>query len=331
VAVVVTVVVALVAVVPQITAADAVHYPPKASGPNPGLVVDPTVNHPDPSILWDPVAHLYRMYTTDTWSDGAVPEYTAEKLSGPWTDQGNVLAGLPSWEGRGFETWAPEVADINGVWTMWGSTSDGEFGADHNPMCIYRATAPSPAGPFVVDPTRAPCDLLLGGDIDPSAFEVGNQWWLVDKTNAYAVDRPTVMYSQRIGANGELTGPRYEVLTPDLPWEQGLIEAPNFVQSPNHQWWLVFSGGNFNPPVPTYRIAAVPCAGPEGGCDDSRAVVLVAPNLQGNAPGEQETFQDESGQWWLAYNPGGPLSTDRPLVLNELNFNAKGIPYISTP
>ena len=84
----------------------------------------------------------------------------------------------------------------------------------------------------MVDPVRAPCDLLVGGGIDASPFKVGNQWWLVDKTNANSVGRPTVFYSQQIGSDGELTGPRYGILTSDLPWEEGLIEAPNFVENP---------------------------------------------------------------------------------------------------
>jgi hypothetical protein len=323
----------MVVAIPQTIAADGNHDA-TALAPAPGLIVDPSVNHLDPSILWDPGAHLYRMYTSDEWGDGAVPDYVSTKVTGPWTDVGTALPTLPSWEGEEFQTWAPEVADINGVWTLWGSTSDGDWEPEHYVMCPYRATAASPAGPFVVDPVRPPCDLLVGGDIDPSPFKVGNQWWLVDKTNANPLGLPTVLYSQRIGTNGELSGPRYPILTSDLPWEDGLVEAPNFVESPEHQWWLVFSGGNrdLTGPLPTtYRIAAVPCRGPEGGCDESELTVLVEGNQQGAAPGEQEAFQDQSGQWWLAYNPDGPSSPNRPLALTELNFDAAGIPYVSRP
>jgi Glycosyl hydrolases family 43 len=322
---------ALVASLPEKTAADSVHYAPRAFGFAPGLIVDPTVYRADPSIVWDPTAHLYRMYATDTWNEGAVPEFVSDKVTGPWKQVGDALPTLPSWEGGQFDTWAPEVANINGVWTLWGSTADGEYGPGHFVECDYRATASSPAGPFVVDPVRAPCDLLVGGDIDPSPFKVGSQWWLVDKTNANSVGRPTVFYSQRIAPNGEPIGQRYAVLTSDLPWEEGLIEAPNFVESPDHHWWLIFSGGDFDLTRPTYRIAAVPCAGPEGGCDESRLTLLIGSNSQGTAPGEQEAFVDRTGQWWLAYNPDGPGAPTRPLALVKLNFDVKGIPYVSTP
>ncbi len=315
----------------QSTTADSVHVAPRASGFAPALVLDPTVNHADPSVLWDPTAHVYRMYATASWADGPVPEYVSDRVTGPWRDAGNVLTALPSWEGVGFKTWAPEVADINGVWTLWGSTSDGTAGPGQAKVCLYRATAPSAAGPFVVDPVRAPCDLPLGGDIDPTPVKVGDQWWLMEKADANSVNLPTVFLSQRIGSDGELTGPRYAVLAADLPWEDGLIEAPNFVESPDHQWWLVFSGGSFYPTDPTYRIAAVPCAGPEGGCNEFGLTFLVGGNQQGSAPGEQEAFVDKNGQWWLAYNPAGPLSPSRPLALVELNFDARGIPYVSTP
>ncbi len=326
----IVVVVALMVEIPPVTAADSARNAPRASRLAPGLIVNPGIDHADPSIVWDQVAHLYRLYATNDWSVGTVPEYVSEKVTGPWTYAGNVLPALPSWS-TGAYTWAPEVAEINGVWTLWGSTGDGEYGPNHFVVCIYRATAPSPAGPFVVDPVRAPCDALIGGDIDPSPFEVGDQWWVVDKTNANSVGRSTTFYTQRIGRNGELAGPRYAILASDLPWEEGMIEAPNFVQGPNRRWWLIFSGGWFGPTDPTYRIAAVPCAGPKGGCDESRLTFLVDANQQGYAPGEQDAFADQNGQWWLAYNPSGPAALSRPLALVKLNFDARGIPYVSTP
>ena len=326
----IVVVVALVVEIPQVTAADSARNEPRASRLAPGVIVDPRIDHADPSIVWDQVAHLYRMYATNDWSVGTVPEYVSEEVTGPWTYAGNVLPTLPSWS-TGVYTWAPEVAEINGVWTLWGSTGDGEYGSNHFVVCIYRATAPSPAGPFVVDPVRAPCDALIGGDIDPSPFEVGDQWWLVDKTNGNSVGRSTTFYTQRIGRNGELVGPRYAILASDLSWEEGMIEAPNFVQSPNRRWWLILSGGYFGPTDPTYRIAAVPCAGPKGGCDESGLTFLVDANRQGDAPGEQDAFVDQNGQWWLAYNPSGPAAPSRPLALVKLNFDARGIPYVSTP
>jgi hypothetical protein len=324
---------AFVASVPETIAADGNHHP-RALQSVPGLIVDPTINHLDPSILWDPAAHVYRMYTSDSWNDGSVPEYDSKKVTGPWTDAGNVLPTLPSWEGGRFQTWAPEVADINGVWTLWGSTSDGNWEPAHTVVCPYRATAKSPAGPFVVDPVRPPCDLLLGGTIDPSPFKIGNQWWLVDKSNGNPEGLPCTFYTQRIGPDGEVTGPRYPILTTDLPWESGLIEAPNFVESPEHQWWLIFSAGSpyltGGPPL-GYRIAAVPCQGPEGRCDESGLTILVQGNQQSAGPGEQTPFLDRHGQWWLAYNPDGPLSTIRPLLLAKLNFDGAGIPYVSKP
>ena len=40
---------------------------------------------------------------------------------------------------------------------------------------------------------------------------------------------------------------------------------------------------------------------------------------------------DQHGQRWLAYNPDGPDVPDRPLALVELNFDTRGVPYVSTP
>jgi hypothetical protein len=269
------------------------------------------------------------MYTTQTLA-GHVPEWESANVTGPWQFVGDALPVLPSWHGVDFTTWAPEVQDVNHVWTLWGSTK-----TVGGPYCLYRATARSAAGPFVNDPHRIPCDDALAGDIDPSMVEVGGQWWLLDKTNANGVNEPTTIYSQQIGPDGLPSGPRYALVTSDLPWESGLVEAPNLISNPStKQWWLVFSAGNFNAAIdPTYKIVAAPCDGPSGPCHESGIRSLVVGNAQGVTPGEQDAFVGADGQRWLAYNPGGPWGAplQRPMALVSLNFDTNGVPYVFTP
>ncbi|MGH9078974.1 MAG: family 43 glycosylhydrolase [Acidimicrobiales bacterium] len=291
-------------------------------------MVDPTITRADPAITWDPDYRVYRMYTSETWFAN-VPEWQSSKVTGPWRYVGDALPALPAWHGAPFSTWAPEVQDVDGVWTLWESTADpqGNF-------CLFRATARAAAGPFTVDPRRVPCDVDANGDIDPSIVMISGRWWLLDKTNGNAVDKPTIFYSQLIGPDGMPSGPRSTLLTSDQPWEMGMIEAPSFVQSPStRHWWLVFSAGSIDLADPTYQIYATPCDGPEGPCHIAQVVKLVRPNAQGAAPGEEYAFDAVDGQAWIAYNPGGYFAApvDRPLALVKLDFDDQGEPYAVAP
>jgi Glycosyl hydrolases family 43 len=250
-------------------------------------------------------------------------------VSGPWRYVGEALPALPAWHGRPFSTWAPEVQDVNGVWTLWASTADtrGNF-------CLFRATARTSSGPYTVDPRRVPCDASLNGDIDPSMVSASGHWWLLYKTNANAVGRPPTFYSQLIGPDGMPRGPRFVLLTGDQAWEMGMIEAQNLIQDrATGQWWVTFSAGRTEGTDPSYQMYAAPCNGPAGPCYIQGAVRLIGRNAQGAAPGEGYTFDTPDGQAWIAYNPGGYFTApiNRPLALVKLDFDDEGEPYVVTP
>ncbi len=299
-----------------------------ASSNAPGLVVDPTIMRADPAITWDPEYRVYRMYTTETWFAHA-PEWQSAKVTGPWRYVGDALPELPAWHGDPFTTWKPVVQDVDGVWTLWGSTADRQRN-----YCLYRATAKTAAGPFTVDPRRVPCDTDVNGDIDPSPVEVSGQWWLLEKSNGIAVGKPTTFSSQRIGPDGMPFGPRFTLLVSDQPWEVGQIEAPNLIQNPTtKQWWLVFSAGGIDLDNPSYQIYTTPCDGPQGPCHIGSVVNLVTRNAQGAAPGEEYAFDASDGQAWIAYNPGAYFAPplNRPLALVKLDFDDRGVPFVVTP
>jgi hypothetical protein len=113
----IAIVVISVAVFPASLRADSLPAPP-ASSEAPGLVVDPTVMRADPAISWDPTSRVYRMFTSETWF-AFVPEWESPKVTGPWHYVGDALPVLPTWHGHLFSTWAPEVEDVDGVWTLW--------------------------------------------------------------------------------------------------------------------------------------------------------------------------------------------------------------------
>ena len=302
-------------------------HPVPANSAAPATIVDPTVSQPDPAVVWDPATQRYRMYTTKQ-RFGNVPEWEAATPLGPWTFVGDALPKLPvGTQADDFRVWAPEVADINGIWTMWGSAAV----TGHPALCLYRATARTAAGPFVVDPRPVfPCAVNRYGNIDPQMVESGGDWWLIYKPDLNAIGLPTQLDALQLGADGLPTGSVHVLLTSSLPWERGLVEAPGMVLDPvTKQWWVTYSGGQASA---DYEIAAAPCATVAGPCDQRKLVHLVSTNAQGSGPGEQKVFVDIEGGVWMTYSTtgaaGGPVVL-RPAALVRLGFTAAGTPYVA--
>ena len=318
----------------------AVVYPPlttllPANPAAPALILDPSYTRPDPFLTWYPAKHEYVLATSSTIY-AHVPLWTSTSITGPWNFAGDALPALPAWASRGTTaTWKPSIVDINGVWTLWGATAYPSGGS----LCLYRATGPSPLGPFTVDtsPAVSPaafCPISSGGSIDPEPTRARDgTWWLSWKYNGNVTGQQTALLSVQLGADGEPTGPIHTLLTSDQPWEASMLEAPSFVEDQvTGTWWLTFSAGDFGTPN-TYQVAAVPCASLAGPCNDADAVHLISTNAQGTGPGEQSTFTAFNSAMWMVYNPDGPFvdPSDRPLAEVRLGFNTAGLPYIGDP
>ncbi len=77
----IAILVVVIAIYPPSLQADSIT---PASSYAPALIVDPTIARPDPAIIWDPEAKVYRMYTSDTFI-GFVPEWESSSPAGPWS------------------------------------------------------------------------------------------------------------------------------------------------------------------------------------------------------------------------------------------------------
>lgn len=309
---------------------DTVTLARQASFEHPAVIVQRAQTFPDPSIRWDPARHEYLLLSTETiW--GNVPEYVSKSETGPWTYVRDALPVRPAWAWPGFDMWAPEIADVNGTWTMWGSSRIRPF-PDVN--CLYRATSPSEAGPYTLDPRTQCRDFTEDGDIDPSMSEEDGSWYLVYKINGNTFGLPTEAVAVKIGPAGLPVGPEHLLLKSTRSWEKGMVEAPRMIQNQSTgRWWLVFSTGSFSDTDPSYEIEAVPCKALTGPCDIDRVVALVQTNKQGAGPGEESVSLDQYGQLWMPYNPEGPFHHPalRPLALVKLDFNVQGEPYVVSP
>ncbi len=168
---------------------------------------------------------------------------------------------------------------------------------------IAVAISDQPDGPFE-SPTSGPliCQAEHGGSIDPSWFvdEDGSRY-LVWKNDGNAIDAPTWMYAQPLGADGlTLCGEPTRLITADQPWEGILLEAPTLWRHAN-DYYLFYSANHF-----TSSGYAIGCAvaqnlaGPY--CKMNAPVFATDPKRGIVGPGGQDVIIGPDGETWMLYH-----------------------------
>jgi beta-xylosidase len=215
----------------------------------------------------------------------------------------DTMPKLPSWSWGWI--WAPDVVKISDHhYVMWFSSEDvhrtNPDGVDS--QCIGNATSDSPLGPFT--PGAAPVICQKWGSIDPRSFTTTNgtryMIWKSDTNADHSQVTPTTIWSQRLGPTGTtLLGKPAQIAQATQPWEQGLIEAPDLVQS-GTKYYLFFSGASSE--QSWAGIGYQTCKGPLGPCTDARTTPFLTGNSQGQGPSEESLFT-RNGVTWLMYTP----------------------------
>lgn len=188
----------------------------------------------------------------------------------------DALPRLPPWAVAGF-TWSPAVTSTDAGWVL-------AFTARHRAsdrQCIGIATAATIHGPY--SPRREPlvCRPDQGGSIDPSfASDTTGRQWLLYKSDGNCCGLPTTLHAAPLAAPATaLSGPPVDLLTADLPWEGGLVEAPTMRQV-GDRWLLLYSANRWN--TPDYAVGAAWCQAPTGPCRKQHQPALTAvAGLQG--------------------------------------------------
>lgn len=291
----------------------------------PAVLITPGENLPNPDVV--KVGKRYLMFASQEILYVPVSLLVSTSLTKWGKKLLDPLPRLPRWAQTNY-TWSPDVREVDGRYLMWFSA--GRAGKKVAPMkCIGVATARSIYGPYVSH-ERKPliCQTSHYGSIDPRTFLApdGRLWllWKSDDNAHWTTATRTILFSQRLSANGlRLVGKRYELLTANEPWENGIIEAPDMVFA-HGRYWLFYSGNWFNQPY--YAIGLAQCAGPAGPCRPSPKGPWLASNAQGTGPGEETVFYDGS-RWWLLYAPSAvdyTINTNRPAALARLVFSSMG-------
>ncbi len=246
-----------------------------------------------------------------------------------WSAPVDALPTLPPWAAEGY-TWAPDLHHFGSRFALYFTAK--VKGRTPGTECIGSAFAASPTGPYTASPVPFICQEDLGGSIDPRVFvdSDGTPWmlWKSDQ-NIGGASTPTTMWSQRLSPDGsQLLGTPSPLLSPDEPWQETIVEAPDMVEV-DGAYWVVYSGNWFNEPA--YAIGAARCAGPAGPCADTGDTPLLASDFQGLGPGEASVFRDPAGIW-LLYTPNHSVAPkpdlSRPVYITRIGFTAHG-PYLA--
>ncbi|HEX8722831.1 MAG TPA: family 43 glycosylhydrolase [Pyrinomonadaceae bacterium] len=282
---------------------------------------------PDPSVI-----RVGRDYwasaTTSEWGPEFPVLHSRDLVN--WRVVGAVFRRRPDWAVGSF--WAPELAQDRGrFFAYYVARKRG------GPLCVAVATATRPQGPYT---DRGPLVCQEVGSIDPfPATDERGRRFLFWKEDSNSVSRPTVIWAQRLSADGtRLVGERREMMRNDQPWEKhptlpfgDLVEGPSIVRRGG--WFYMFYSGNF-------------CCGRECsyavGVARSRDLLgpwekyAKNPIMEGNGdwrcPGHGTVVEDERGRTWFlyhAYRPKDFVYVGRQAMLDEVAWGADGWPRIN--
>ncbi len=294
--------------------------------PDPGVVVTPGQDVPDPYVI--EANGVYVMFASqDGFFGPNVPVRVSSDLvdwTGPPID---ALPTLPRWAEPGF-TWSPDVLRVQGRYVLWFNAALAASGPTAT-KCIGVATSRSVVGPYhPVGSAPLVCQLDHLGSIDPRAFvDPSGQLWLLWKSDDNAdlqAQTHSTIWVQRLSPDGlQLIGQPVALMTADLPWEGRIVESPDMVYAAGH-YWLFFSGNWFNEPY--YAMGVAECQSVIGPCDPTTLGPWFASNAQGAGPGEESLFFDGS-RWWMFYAPFAvdyQSFTPRPAAVARLVFGPDG-------
>lgn len=294
---------------------DATTLPDAADATTPVPIANPVArDFADPSVIFAEGA--FHLYATNTRKKN-LPHVTSIDLS-QWSlaAENDAMPTLPSWVAPEGVIWAPGVLAVSKTrYVLFyaakvaGSAPAGERGK----MCIGRAVATKPAGPFV-DAHDAPMICRPSAwSIDASPFAAADGSfhlvWRQDVDDAAAPTKMNTVHVQALTADGDdfVAGSTSTELVRRTTgsWEEPILENPAMVFAAG-KYWLFYSANAWR--TADYAIGYATCASPKGPCTKhSTTGPWLGSDAKGTlrGPGGEEIVRGIGGT--LTLHAGAPL------------------------
>lgn len=290
--------------------------------PVPPVWTNPVIatDFPDPSLVRDGAT----FWATST-SSAAAPGFPLVRSTDlvHWLPAGTIFTRLPRWAGDSF--WAPEIfVDRAGVRAYYSARRGG------GRLCVAVATAAAVAGPYS---DRGPLVCQRAGSIDPTrAYDVDGRLYLVWKEDGNAVGRRSVIWRQRLSADGlRLIGPRRALLRSQARWEGRVVEAPSIVR---HGGWtyLFYSGNSYAWPSCRYALGVARARTLRGPFRRSPRNPILRSGRGWRCPGHAGFTTDDAGNTFVMYHAYSPTRPgERMALLARVRWRADGWPVVRMP
>lgn len=263
--------------------------------PSPRSLDNPVLpsDFPDPDV----VVLEGRYYAFATQSGGRNVQVSSSSDLQRWTSPRDALPVLPPWVSTERpDVWAPDVVVAGGRPVMAFTARGGRSGR----MCIGLATSARLDAPFTASPEPLVCSATEGGAIDPAMVEADGRLWMYWKTDGNCCGLPVWIMVQELSLEARaLVGAPERLLTPELGWESGIIEAPDPIVV-DGEVLLLYSAGSYADG--SYGVGLARCDAIGGPCSRASSYPLVASRPGVAGPGGTSAFTAHDGSTWVAYH-----------------------------
>ncbi|NMO13782.1 family 43 glycosylhydrolase [Pyxidicoccus fallax] len=276
-----------------------------------GLYINPVVptDCADPGVIHD--GTQYVAACTSGGAANAFPLRTSRDLVN-WTSAGVIFpsASKPTWATGDF--WAPEIHKV-------GTRYIAYYTARHTngKLSIGAATSASALGPFT-DLGRPLVHDTGMGMIDATFFkDTAGTPYLVWKADGNAVGQQTPIYGQQLSADGlSLVGTRRTLITNNLGWEGGVVEAP-WVVARGGYYYLFYSGNAYY--NNTYAVGVARATSPLGPYTKLSAPILKTGGGW-TGPGHNSVVTGPGGDTYMVYHAWNSAHTARVMLVDAITW-----------
>jgi len=292
----------------------------------------PQSDTPDPGVAFDPISAHYWVGTTT----GNAPCFSLHRSAdlASWEFVGHMFKAPPTWADRENPScWAPELHLVNSTWVAYFVARSAASGL----LSVGAATSSSgPGGPWVDLGAPLVEDAGAGaqGQIDPTLFwrEDGVPV-LIFKEDGNSDGRPTPIHYAELAPNataladGRRAWKATALITNDLPWEQGIVEAP-WVVSRGGELFLFYSGSGYDK---DYAVGVARATALEGPWVKKGPPILHqnGTSMAFESPGHCSVLALGDGGWAMLYHAWiGDDRSARHLMLDAVTWGADGWPVV---